>query len=492
MAYNPHVRSAVERLEFRGFELRPESGELFRDQRPIRLQQQPTRVLELLARRAGEVVPRDELQREIWGEGHFVDSEQGLNYCVRQIRLALGDEADSPRFVETVPRRGYRFVAPVKTAPAPVAASGAGERAPAARPRARRRAVWWLAGLAAGIVVVAGTRFAMRPAASGSGPPTSSPAALENVPAEAREAYLQGVFLSRQRLTTDRERAVEPLERAIELAPDFAPAHAAWARLVLSLHRPPLEALPLAEAATDRALELDPDLAAAHVVRGRVRLSLRRDWSGAEAAFRRALELDASSVDAHLAYAHLLAASGRHDEALDLVHRARELDPASALVSADLGWYYYFARRFSPAEKHSRETLKIEADDVFALSCLVLTALERGDEADALDFARRQIAAEVASGRAEAPAPEIASLDDYRRARLEIFDGWRRGGHYVTPALDALSHLALGDRDRAFELLDQACREHSLPLTLAVDRRFDPLRGDPRFAELVDCAGLGG
>lgn len=124
----------TERIRFHDFELRPDSGELFRHERPVKLQQQPTRVLELLARRAGQVVSRDELGKAIWGDKYFVDSDQGLNYCVRQIRIALGDQADTPRFVETVPRRGYRFVAPVRTLEVPV--SG------------------WLAGMAAGLVVL--------------------------------------------------------------------------------------------------------------------------------------------------------------------------------------------------------------------------------------------------------------------------------------------------------------------------------------------------
>ena len=80
----------------------------------LKLPPQPFKVLELLVRRSGEVVTRDEIREHVWPGDTFVDFEQGLNFCIRQIREALGDTADAPRFIETLPRRGYRFLMPVK------------------------------------------------------------------------------------------------------------------------------------------------------------------------------------------------------------------------------------------------------------------------------------------------------------------------------------------------------------------------------------------
>jgi len=105
------------RIRFGQFDFDPGDGALWREGRSVRLQPQPARVLALLASRAGEIVTRDELRREVWGEGTFVDFERGLNFCVAQIRSALGDSAESPRYVETLPRRGYRFIAPVTAVP---------------------------------------------------------------------------------------------------------------------------------------------------------------------------------------------------------------------------------------------------------------------------------------------------------------------------------------------------------------------------------------
>jgi DNA-binding winged helix-turn-helix (wHTH) protein/tetratricopeptide (TPR) repeat protein len=106
-------------LLFDSFELDTGSGELRKKGERIKLPPQPFRVLELLAHRSGEVLTRAEIREHVWCDDTFVDFEQGLNYCIRQIREALGDTADAPRFIETLPRRGYRFLLPVETA-APV------------------------------------------------------------------------------------------------------------------------------------------------------------------------------------------------------------------------------------------------------------------------------------------------------------------------------------------------------------------------------------
>jgi adenylate cyclase len=107
-------------IRFDVYEMDLSSGELRKSGKPVRLQPQPFRVLGMLAGRAGEVVTRAQLRDEIWGRGTFVDFEQGLNFCIRQIRSALDEDPNKPRFVQTIPRRGYRFVAKsVQTEAAP-------------------------------------------------------------------------------------------------------------------------------------------------------------------------------------------------------------------------------------------------------------------------------------------------------------------------------------------------------------------------------------
>jgi DNA-binding winged helix-turn-helix (wHTH) protein/TolB-like protein len=136
------------------------SLELHRDGRRVALEPQPAKALALLLARAGEIVPREDLRKALWGDDTHVDYDRGLAYCVGQVRAALGDQAETPRFVQTLPKRGFKFVAPVAAAPAGDLAGPApvnGDRglsgegvAPLAAPG--RRSWWWAAVAAAALL----------------------------------------------------------------------------------------------------------------------------------------------------------------------------------------------------------------------------------------------------------------------------------------------------------------------------------------------------
>jgi DNA-binding winged helix-turn-helix (wHTH) protein/TolB-like protein len=135
------------------FEFDSATGELRREGELVRMEAQPAQVLGLLLERAGETVTRDELRQRVWGSDTFVDFDRGLNYCVAQIRSALQDSAQSPRFVRTLPKRGYQFIAPV---------SGTGDAQPGCavlepriEPRRRIwRSTWVLSGAAALMLLI--------------------------------------------------------------------------------------------------------------------------------------------------------------------------------------------------------------------------------------------------------------------------------------------------------------------------------------------------
>lgn len=101
-------------LQFEGFEIDLRTRELRQQSKLIKLQDLPVRLLILLATRAGELVTREEIERELWGEDHFVDFDHGINTAMRKVREALGESPEAPRFIETLPRKGYRFLAEVR------------------------------------------------------------------------------------------------------------------------------------------------------------------------------------------------------------------------------------------------------------------------------------------------------------------------------------------------------------------------------------------
>jgi DNA-binding winged helix-turn-helix (wHTH) protein len=110
----PNDRNHSGLVRFDLFELDLTSGELRKQGRPLRFQPQPFKVLAALVSNPGKLITREELRNQVWEGTTFVDFEQGLNFCVRRIRTVLDDDADAPRFIETVPRRGYRFIAAVE------------------------------------------------------------------------------------------------------------------------------------------------------------------------------------------------------------------------------------------------------------------------------------------------------------------------------------------------------------------------------------------
>ena len=180
----PEARRASDLVQFGTFEADFRTGELRRKGVQVRLQDKPLQLLAVLVECPGELVTRDELRRRLWGEQTFVDFERSLNIAITKLRTALGDSANSPRFIETLPRRGYRFIGPVTVgtghhripdsseteagqaqlteadAQAPVAVSesgqGAAERGPLRRPRRRRSLLIGALSVAAVATAVSG------------------------------------------------------------------------------------------------------------------------------------------------------------------------------------------------------------------------------------------------------------------------------------------------------------------------------------------------
>jgi DNA-binding winged helix-turn-helix (wHTH) protein len=324
-------------IRFGPFALDARSGELRRDGEIVPLAAQPFRLLLTLASRSGELVTREELRREIWGDT-FVDFERGLNFCILQARTALGDDAKNPAYIETLPRRGYRFIATVAIERPPIE---------------RRRFRWGIAAAALLVVVVA---IAWQREAK-------EPVALAARSPAAHDAYLRG----KQQSNADE------LRKAIRLEPTFALAHVALAEaLHLQAMREDVDARVAGNeirTAADAALRLAPSLSQAHDVAAMHAFWYAWDWDAAEAAYQRAIRLDPNEPGAIHDHGWLLISRGRFDEGIAEIRRAQELDPLSPRANVHVAWAYIYARRYDDAIREIDRALQLDPKFEEAFHC---------------------------------------------------------------------------------------------------------------------------
>lgn len=463
-------------LRFGVFELSPATGELRRAGLRVRIQPQPLRVLEILASRSGEIVSREDLRRAIWGDSTFVDFEHGLNFCVNQVRRALGDSATAPRFVETVPRRGYRFMAPVERIE-PVAVPFA---LPTAAPGPRYRPGWRFAVVAVA-ALLAGGRVARAP---------EVPAAL--VRPAARDAYLKGLYHT-QRGPAEWAEGVRCLERAVADDPSFRAAQTALAGAYVQLAgarlRTGREVFPLARSAAIAALRGPHEIADAHVWLGVARLAGDWDWTGAELEMKEAIALAPDLVVARRSYATLLSARGDDEGALAELAQARRIDPLCTAIAGEAALIHYRARRYDEAAALWREGLRVRPDSG-GHEGLFHLYLQEGDLETAAVEALRVMAlvgvpeAEIRKLGLRTPA-QIAQA--FVRGAIAQLD---RPGTYTLPDRLAILHATIGDRERALDQLEVAVSERSPQLLAALrDPAFDSLRAEPRFRKIVAAVG---
>jgi serine/threonine protein kinase/tetratricopeptide (TPR) repeat protein len=318
------------------------------------------------------------------------------------------------------------------------------------------------------------------------------------VSAEAYRCYLKGRYYWNKRSEEGLRKSIKLFEEATGHDPTFALAYTGVADAYLNLggwgHLPFREAYPRARAAAARALSIDGDLAEAHVSLAMVDKEYEWDWPAAGRGYKRALELNPNCATAYQWYGEYLAALGRHAEAIAAIQRATDLDPLSLIINATLGRHgYHFARRFEEAIVQLRKTLEMDENFWVAHHFLGWTYACAGRLPEALaafQVARRlepdnleiQAILGYANGRA-------GQLVEARRA-LEVFAQASRT-RYVSPMLPALISLGMGEHDQALGWLEKAYDDRAQMLSEArVEPIFDPLRADPRFADLLRRVGF--
>jgi len=307
---------------------------------------------------------------------------------------------------------------------------------------------------------------------------------------EAYQLFLKGRYYWNRRTEETVKRAVEYFRQAIDKDPGYALAYAGLADCYALYPayeiEPPRDSGPKGKAAATKALEIDNTLAEAHTSLA-LTLVYDWDWAGAEREFRRSIELDPNYPTAHHWYGLFQGITGRSEQAIASLKRAQQLDPLSMIINTEVGWQLIHARRYDEAIGQIRKALEMDPNFAQGHSYLGQAYEQRAMYQEAI--AEFQKAFDLSGntyvlgclGHAYAVS---GNLDKARQALAKLHELSKR--RYVPTFGTALIYLGLGDKKRALEGLEKAFEDRYWGLLwLNVDPRFDPLRTDPRFANLL-------
>jgi TolB-like protein/DNA-binding winged helix-turn-helix (wHTH) protein/Flp pilus assembly protein TadD len=320
---------------------------------------------------------------------------------------------------------------------------------------------------------------------------------------EAYQAYLLGRYYWNKRTADGLAQAGQYFQQAIQKDPNYAPAYSGlsdyFAFLTL-IGGPeillPKQAMVQAKAAAVKAVQLDDSSSEAHASMGHILHNYDWDFDGAEREFKRAIELNPNYAIAHHWYAHLLMQIGRTDESLAQARLATELDPLSPFINNGLARQYYLSRQYDKAIAQCQVILQMDPAYLPARTQLALAYEQKGLLAEAVSTMEqtRRLAGEktdlpmVHALLAHAYALAGRRADAQSELNVLTAIGKKR---YVPPSYLAIVYLALGDKDKAFLYLNKGYQDHSEQLLyLGVEPIVDPLRGDPRFDDLLKQVGL--
>jgi len=331
--------------------------------------------------------------------------------------------------------------------------------------------------------------------ALGEKPASSRPKHVPNT--AAYEAYLKGRYYWNKRTEAELRKGAQFFEQAIALDPTYAPAYGGLADFHIILgwysYVPPGDAFARARAAAQKAIELDSQLAEPHASLGFVSLLYEWDRPAAEAHFLESLQLNPRYATGHQWYADFLAATNRLEQARREIESARELDPLSLIINWNVGWILYFSRHYEQAVAQFRSTLELDPNYLVTRMFLGQAYLQQND----LENARQEFqrAVDLSHGAAFALAllghcQALAGESNQALGLLHKLQELSRE-RYVSPDFMAWIYMGLGDLEQTFQYLQQAYARRSNWLAwLSPDPKFDVLRGDPRFQELLRKVGL--
>jgi DNA-binding winged helix-turn-helix (wHTH) protein/Flp pilus assembly protein TadD len=505
-------------FEFGEYLLETEEKRISRGAEVLTIPPKAFDLLAVLVSNAGHLFTKQELLNAVWPDSFVVESSLAQNIYL--LRKALGENSASPRFIETVPRRGYRFIAPVSrlqfSEAQPISAVTDLARLhdqPRAtethvitqrqRPRLGRPLV-----IAGGVLISAvllGSVFMFRPNLSGfltnqrgtrssrllAGLPTANP--------EAYEHYTRGMFFWNERNEESTRRAIDSFQRAITADPNFALAYSMLGDSygLVAYYRynsilPQREAYQNAEAAITTAMSLNSEISETHVALAFIKLYYRQDASGAERELQRAIALDPNNGFAHQRYSSLLLVQGKLDQALSEIQIAHQLDPLSTRVTVSLATLLYYGRKYEDARAVCQKALDSDPNNPVLNHMLGVINISEGHPGDALEFFQRA----RSIGGPESDYQEgsgyvyalTGKVEETRKliSEMEIASA-RKGHYYRNPSTLVILYAAIGDVDKALKFIEEkedwdVMRMRPL---LEFDPLLDRLRADARFKELV-------
>jgi len=419
--------------------VKPDDGSLVSSQRVTRLEPLLMELLVFLCSHAGQVVSKNDVLKNIWGDRWVSDGTIKASFY--QLRKALGDTPRKPRFIETLPKRGYRVlirpVALTKSADSAVLGEGADEL------------------YRNGRSVLSG----------------------QTGPATVKQARLY-------------------FEHAIKVQPEHAESLAALAltyiQIVTLAMAKGSEMLPQAKALAVRALEANPKLARAHVALGATQLLHERNLEDAATNFCLASNLDPSDTLSRRWYAKLLSNQGWHDEAIAEARRALEGEPLSLSVRRDLIEILLAARHYDETIAEAKRLVKMTGHAPDVQLGLVWVYFLRGDHEKAfqsLSAGFRSLGTGPEILDRAAKAFKSGGMETVLRLWAKVMEQQAELGQQSIDLL--VLYGLLGERDRCFKLLDLAAKQfHPVILWLPVSPIFDKLRSDRRYDRLLSRLGM--
>ena len=312
---------------------------------------------------------------------------------------------------------------------------------------------------------------------------------------EAYQLYLKGRFYWSKRTEEGIRKGLEYYQQAIEKDPTFALAYSGLADAYDLLGAPdatgamaPDDAMPKAKAAALKALELDDTLAEAHVSLAHVKYYYDHDFATAEREYKRGIELNPKYPTGPSWYAVFLMSLGRFDEAITQVRRAQELDPLSLPINMAVGWVLQTARKNDESIEQLRKTLEMDPNFALAHHRLGLVYEQQGKYGEAIVEFKQVVNLLGRKPLGLAALARAYALEGQRSEAQKLIAELQEqaGERYVSPSSIAVIYSALHDTEQAFNWLDKGEKARDgIQLRLNVDPRFDSLRSDPRFKDLV-------